>query len=173
MRFIRFDCGHAAGATSRIREISCRRLAPIRLEPFSYFCTCWNDTSSAAPSFCWLMPSTIRRMRTRLPTCRSMGLGSFFSGGFFWRASCAISSFGKALVRMALSDMSKPPFRTLATGQRHSRMHMTHVIRENFRPCNTFDKTRRDALTFAPSPDRNAGNKKYDKKNHKRIITDF
>ena len=27
------------------------KLAPMRLVPFSYFCTCWNVRSSALPSF--------------------------------------------------------------------------------------------------------------------------
>src|SRR5712675_1760828 len=52
------------------------RLAPTRLVPFSYFCTCWNVRPNASPSFSWLMPSMIRRMRTRLPTYLSTGLGA-------------------------------------------------------------------------------------------------
>ena len=32
------------------------------------------------PSLSWLIASIRRRMRTRLPTCRSVGLGTFFSG---------------------------------------------------------------------------------------------
>src|SRR5579863_4196508 len=52
------------------------RLAPTRLVPFSYFCTCWNVRPSASPSFSWLMPSMMRRMRTRLPTYLSTGLGA-------------------------------------------------------------------------------------------------
>src|SRR6202034_1078167 len=52
------------------------RLAPTRLVPFSYFCTCWKVKPSASPSFSWLMPSMIRRMRTRLPTYLSTGLGA-------------------------------------------------------------------------------------------------
>src|ERR1700726_4785531 len=52
------------------------RLAPTRLVPFSYFCTCWNVNPSASPSFSWLMPSMMRRMRTRLPTYLSTGLGA-------------------------------------------------------------------------------------------------
>ena len=43
------------------------RLALIRFVPFSYFCTCWKVRPSAAPSFCWLIASTLRRIRTRLP----------------------------------------------------------------------------------------------------------
>ena len=63
--------------TCRMLAICCKRLAPIRLVPFSYFCTCWNVRSSASPSFSWLIPSIIRRIRTRLPTCLSVGLGDF------------------------------------------------------------------------------------------------
>ena len=68
-----------ATGTCRMWEICCSRLAPIRLVPFSYFCTCWNVSPSASPSFSWLMPSIIRRMRTRLPTCLSIGFGAFFA----------------------------------------------------------------------------------------------
>src|SRR6202167_1887193 len=52
------------------------RLAPTRLVPFSYFCTCWKVRPRASPSFSWLMPSMMRRMRTRLPTYLSTGLGA-------------------------------------------------------------------------------------------------
>src|ERR1019366_4458768 len=57
-------------------DICCSRLAPTRLVPFSYFCTCWNVRPNASPSFSWLMPSMMRRMRTRLPTYLSTGLGA-------------------------------------------------------------------------------------------------
>jgi hypothetical protein len=53
--------------------ICCSRLAPIRLAPFSYFCICWNVTPTAFPSFSWLIFNIIRRTRTRLPTCLSIG----------------------------------------------------------------------------------------------------
>src|SRR6516162_6787754 len=52
------------------------RLAPTRLVPFSYFWICWNVRPSASPSFSWLIPSMMRRMRTRLPTYLSTGLGA-------------------------------------------------------------------------------------------------
>src|SRR5579863_8575069 len=52
------------------------RLAPTRLVPFSYFCTCWKVRPSASPSFSWLIPSMMRRIRTRLPTYLSTGLGA-------------------------------------------------------------------------------------------------
>src|ERR1700722_14568939 len=52
------------------------RRAPTRFVPFSYFCTCWKVSPNASPSFSWLMPSMMRRMRTRLPTYLSTGLGA-------------------------------------------------------------------------------------------------
>ena len=51
----------------------------MRLAPFSYFCTCWKVRPSASPSFPWLIASILRRMRTRLPTCLSMGFGALIS----------------------------------------------------------------------------------------------
>src|ERR1700690_772062 len=65
--------------TCRILEICCRRLAPMRLGPFSYFCTCLNVRPSASPSFSCDMLNIIRRMRTRDPTCLSIGLGVFLA----------------------------------------------------------------------------------------------
>src|SRR4029079_6306350 len=56
-----------------------RRLAPIRLVPFSYFCTCWNVRPSFSPSFSWLIPNISRRMRTRAPTYLSVGFGDFLA----------------------------------------------------------------------------------------------
>ena len=38
---------------------------PILFFPFSYFCTCWNVIPMTSPSFSWLIPSIIRRIRTR------------------------------------------------------------------------------------------------------------
>src|ERR1700716_3134709 len=58
----------------------CSRLAPIRLTPYSYFCTCWKVSPKASPSFSWLIPSIMRRMRSRLPTCLSMGFGTLVLG---------------------------------------------------------------------------------------------
>src|SRR5215475_8471333 len=52
------------------------RLAPTRLVPFSYFWICWKVRPSASPSFSWLMPSIMRRIRTRLPTYLSTGFGA-------------------------------------------------------------------------------------------------
>src|ERR1700757_4417706 len=51
----------------------------MRLVPLSYFCTCWKVRPSASPSFSWLIANIMRRMRTRLPTCLSMGFGAFFA----------------------------------------------------------------------------------------------
>src|SRR5262245_3618509 len=60
----------------------CKRPAPMRFLPFSYFCTCWNVTPSPSASFSWLIPSIIRRIRIRLPTCLSTGLGDLFIAYF-------------------------------------------------------------------------------------------
>ena len=59
----------------------------MRLVPFSYFCTCWNVSPKAPPSFSWLIDSIIRRMRTRLPTCLSMGFGVFLTITFSYGTS--------------------------------------------------------------------------------------
>ncbi|CDL01268.1 protein of unknown function [Magnetospirillum gryphiswaldense MSR-1 v2] len=45
------------------------------MAPRSYFCTCWKVRPKASPSFSWLIPNSVRRNRTRLPTCTSMGFG--------------------------------------------------------------------------------------------------
>jgi len=50
-------------------------LAPMRFLPASYFCTCWNVIPSPSASLSWLIPSIIRRIRIRPPTCLSTGLG--------------------------------------------------------------------------------------------------
>src|SRR5262245_8664026 len=54
----------------------CKRLAPMRFFPFSYFCTCCHVSPRASLSCSRLIPSMIRRIRIRLPTCLSTGLGS-------------------------------------------------------------------------------------------------
>jgi hypothetical protein len=64
--------------TCRTREICCSRLAPIRSVPVSYLCNCWRDTPIASPSTVRLMLSMSLPMRTRLPTCLSVGFGDFF-----------------------------------------------------------------------------------------------
>ena len=46
----------------------------MRLMPFSYFWICWKVRPSFSPSFSWLMPSSMRRKRTRLPTWMSIGI---------------------------------------------------------------------------------------------------
>jgi hypothetical protein len=56
-----------------------RRLALMRLVPFSYFCTCWNVIFSASPSFSWLMPSIFRAHPQSAAMCLSIGLGSFLA----------------------------------------------------------------------------------------------
>ena len=40
-----------ATGTCRICDMCCKRLAPIRFVPFSYFCTCWNVIPRPSPSF--------------------------------------------------------------------------------------------------------------------------
>jgi hypothetical protein len=57
----------------------CKRLAPMRFVPLSYFCTCWNVSPRPSASFSWLIPSIFRAIRTRLPTCLSTGLGAFLT----------------------------------------------------------------------------------------------
>src|SRR5262249_23143949 len=96
--------------TCRIWDICCNRLAPMRLAPFSYFCTCWKVRPSAPPSFSWLIASIRRRIRTRLPTCWSMGFGAFF------RRNCK---------RTAMADRSLELWTkiVLAVGQATSRFN--------------------------------------------------
>src|SRR5262245_15984841 len=60
-----------------LQDMRCRRLAPMRFVPLSYFCTCWNVGPRPSASFSWLIPSIFRAIRTRLPTCLSTGLGAF------------------------------------------------------------------------------------------------
>jgi hypothetical protein len=57
-----------ATGTSSTRARSNSRLEPMRLAPRSYFCTCWNVSPMASANFSWLMPSNVRRRRTRPPT---------------------------------------------------------------------------------------------------------
>jgi hypothetical protein len=63
---------------------------PMRLVPRSHFCTCWNVKPRASPSLVWLIPSIILRMRTRAPTCLSVGLGDLVN---------ITASLGKQLAR--------------------------------------------------------------------------
>ncbi len=55
--------------------LRCPRLAEIRFEPRSYFCTCWKVRPMASPNVVWLMPNSVRRTRSRAPTCTSIGFG--------------------------------------------------------------------------------------------------
>src|SRR5258708_2902538 len=75
-----------------MREISCSRPAPIRLVPFSYFCTCWNVKPMSLPSSVWLISSIIRRMRTRLPTCLSVEFGDFLGMRIVYNARWHLST---------------------------------------------------------------------------------
>ncbi len=43
----------------------------MRLEPRSYFWICWKVSPTASPNFDWLIASSVRRCRIRVPTCRS------------------------------------------------------------------------------------------------------
>src|SRR5438128_8664753 len=54
--------------TARILAASLRRLAPTRLLPFSYFCTCWKLTPSSCPNRSWDRPAASRAARMRSPT---------------------------------------------------------------------------------------------------------
>src|SRR4051812_29123793 len=58
--------------------MACRRLAPMRLVPFSYFCTCWKVTPRSLASAVWLRPSSRRLTRTREPTRTSVCVGPCF-----------------------------------------------------------------------------------------------
>ena len=74
--------------TSSTRLSSCSRLAPIRLAPRSYFCTCWKVSPIASPSFSWLRPSMLRRSRSRAPTRTSIGFGVSIFGRPGRRGGC-------------------------------------------------------------------------------------
>src|SRR6476469_6232127 len=49
----------------------CRRAAPTRLTPFSYFWTCWKLTPSLSPSSACEIFCSTRRSRMRLPSSMS------------------------------------------------------------------------------------------------------
>jgi len=49
-----------ATGTCRIWAICCNRPAPMRLVPFSYFCTCWKVRPSLSASFCWGVATSSR-----------------------------------------------------------------------------------------------------------------
>jgi hypothetical protein len=59
--------------------ICCNRLAPMRVVPFSCFCTCWKVTPIPFPGSVWLIDNILRRMRTRRPASLSMGFGDFLA----------------------------------------------------------------------------------------------
>ena len=59
-------------STPRTCAMSIIRPTLIRLVPFSYFWTCWKVSPSISPSFSWLMPMSIRRIRMRLPMSLSI-----------------------------------------------------------------------------------------------------
>ena len=51
---------------------------PDAVGAFLIFLHLWKVRPSAAPNACWPIASIMRRIRTRLPTCWSMGFGAFF-----------------------------------------------------------------------------------------------
>src|SRR3954467_14455202 len=57
--------------TSSASEIRCRRPAPMRFTPFSYFCTCWKVTPMRSASSVCDRRHSRRRERTRRPTSAS------------------------------------------------------------------------------------------------------
>ena len=60
--------GSISTCLSRLFPIRREWLALMRLDPFSYFWTCWNVSPSAFAISVWLISSMRRRMRKRLPT---------------------------------------------------------------------------------------------------------
>jgi hypothetical protein len=54
----------------------------MRLVPFSYFCTWWKVRPSASASVDWDMPSFVRRRRSFVPTCLSIGCAPSLGIGF-------------------------------------------------------------------------------------------
>ena len=96
----------------------CRRLAPMRLVPFSYFWICWNVMPRCSPSFSWLMPSIMRRRRTRLPTWMSIGFGCFLLA---ISASCF-------LVARQRTASSASPGRVSDAHSRHDSQSRQHVF---------------------------------------------
>src|SRR5579859_4264611 len=64
---------------SRARAVRTSIDAEIRLEPRSYFCTCWKLTPRCLASVSWLMRSSWRRIRIRAPTATSIGSAPFIN----------------------------------------------------------------------------------------------
>src|SRR5207245_2869809 len=92
--------------------ISWSRSAPMRLVPFSYFCTCWKVSPMSLPSSVWLISSIMRRIRTRLPTCLSVELGGFL--GMTDRLQPAVASVHYCLGELgtkAMQDEQPAPIR--------------------------------------------------------------
>src|SRR3954467_8508192 len=55
---------------------------PPLVRSFLIFLHLLDVSPSPSPSVDWLIPSIIRRIRTRLPTCLSIGLGAFLASCF-------------------------------------------------------------------------------------------
>lgn len=62
-----------------MHAISCNRLAPMRISPFSYLDTAIGVRPSRRASSFWLFFIIRRRMRMRFPTCRSVGRVCFLT----------------------------------------------------------------------------------------------
>src|ERR1019366_2564145 len=132
-----------------MREISCSRPAPIRLVPFSYFCTCWNVSPISLPSWVWLISSIIRRMRTRLPTCLSVELGDFF--GMPDRLQRAVARVHCCLPRRETNGIHNERRRYLR-GDRHLIRH-TKPQRQFYDKTHAATRARRGIDRIATHPD--------------------
>src|SRR5450631_1461344 len=64
--------------TPNIPAIWGRRPAPTRFVPFSYFCTCWNETPSRLARSPCDMPAASRCARMDTPTWLSAEVGRLF-----------------------------------------------------------------------------------------------
>ena len=72
----------ARTGTCRMWEICCNRLAPMRLVPLLVFLHLLEREAERIAHFPWLIASILRRMRTRRPTCSSMGDGQVLRGEY-------------------------------------------------------------------------------------------
>jgi hypothetical protein len=77
------------------------------LAPPSYFCTRWKVSPSALASVSWFIPSSSRRIRTRPPTCTSIGFGTPVPRPYFGGALGSSNSFAD------LFNTRPPSHRTL------------------------------------------------------------
>src|SRR5262249_59991905 len=94
------------------------------------FCTCWKVRPSPSASFCWLIESIIRRMRTRLPTCLSVGFGAFFASvamGLFPLFS-PMPTDSKSVTIETASLIAGPGAGGFLTQRAHSPTERTHNL---------------------------------------------